>query len=208
MVERIRQVWSSINLNVQLPLLGTRPSINPIFSHKGGGRSSMREEIQVAQQPPEPPECRIHEGVGSGWVNPSRPDPMAELNHLHPTSDDECWVENRNERLPSYIAPETPLQKKMRRELGKIGPLTPVQIAQITAYQLGSPSANRAKHMKDLKVKLETAPFLSLARWERIRSWQETHLEYDTEWDEDVRRDLVNMQQNIVYWRRSGNEEN
>ncbi|KAF7334790.1 hypothetical protein MSAN_02365600 [Mycena sanguinolenta] len=164
------------------------------------GMAQVRTEETVTpsmiRSSPEPPD-HVHLRAES----PSRDSSVAAVRNEpmnHPTSDAEYWIEHRNKPLPPYITPETAFQKKMRRELGTVGPLTPVQMAQIQAYRLGPRSANLAKHMKDLKVKLKSAPFLSLARWEGIRSWLDNHLEYDTEWDEDVRRDLADMQQNMT----------
>ncbi|KAJ6452846.1 hypothetical protein C8R45DRAFT_945546 [Mycena sanguinolenta] len=101
-------------------------------------------------------------------------------------------------RLPPYVTPETQQQKKMRREVGKVGPLTAVQLAQIYAYELGSYSRERAKHMKDLKVKHKTGPFLSSGRWERICSWRDSQLEYETDWDNDARQEITEVQWNTA----------
>jgi hypothetical protein len=43
------------------------------------------------------------------------------------------WL-TRDTPLPVFIAPETPLQKRMRLELGEVGLLTAIQEAQIAAY--------------------------------------------------------------------------
>ncbi|KAJ6517352.1 hypothetical protein C8R47DRAFT_1063044 [Mycena vitilis] len=86
-------------------------------------------------------------------------------------------------RLPPYVAPTTPLQKKVQRELGVIGPLTDVQQAQITAFELGEVFC-----MDEVDPPAPSVgPFLSSARWDMICDWR-WHPEYDTDWDLAVRR--------------------
>jgi hypothetical protein len=87
--------------------------------------------------------------------------------------------------------PETPLQKRMRRELGTIGPLTPVQVAQIKTVKLARPS--RRYHEEDEQFDLIpaiTTPVLSSARRERICEWMGNLQEFGTDWDSSVRREL------------------
>ncbi|KAF7373655.1 hypothetical protein MSAN_00576300 [Mycena sanguinolenta] len=140
---------------------------------------------------PHPPDIRAE--------SPSRGSSVAAV-HREPINHERDqvhrWIRGP---LPRYLAPETALQKKMRLELGRFGPLTPVQSAQYEAYQLGPQSRKAAEKMK-LKMKLKCAPFLSFARWESIRAWREEHLEYDMDWDEDVRAELAEVWQNMGTW--------
>ncbi|KAJ7315503.1 hypothetical protein DFH08DRAFT_820434 [Mycena albidolilacea] len=96
------------------------------------------------------------------------------------------WL-TRDTPLPDFIAPETPLQKKMRRELGEIGPLTAIQQAQINAYRL----RHQSRYYKEEDPPLETAPScLSTARWQRICDWRHGLSDFDTDWDAPVRQEL------------------
>ncbi|KAJ6510909.1 hypothetical protein C8R45DRAFT_1162124 [Mycena sanguinolenta] len=107
------------------------------------------------------------------------------------------WIKHP---LPRYLAPETALQNKMRLELGKFGPLTPVQSAQFEAYRLGTYASRYVKKLKTIKEKLKSAPFLSRTRWESIRAWRKDHQEYDTDWDEEVRQELAELRGMIGHW--------
>ncbi|KAJ7886564.1 hypothetical protein B0H14DRAFT_2563243 [Mycena olivaceomarginata] len=106
----------------------------------------------------------------------------------HPTEQRYHWL---SKPFPRYLAPETALQKRMRLELGKFGPLTPVQSAQFEAYRLGPHASSTWAHKrKTLRVKPKTGPLLSRSRWESICSWREGHQEYDTDWDEEPQQNL------------------
>ncbi|KAK7028436.1 hypothetical protein R3P38DRAFT_2936560 [Favolaschia claudopus] len=98
------------------------------------------------------------------------------------------WIMNRQRPLPGYVATETALQKKMRRELGIVGPLTPTQVAQIKAYRL----RNRSRGHVDVEAVLDatTAPALSVRRWESIRTWL-TDLGDFEDWDFEERAIFV-----------------
>ncbi|KAJ7860148.1 hypothetical protein B0H13DRAFT_2355754 [Mycena leptocephala] len=87
--------------------------------------------------------------------------------------------------LPAYASPATPAQKKIRRELGVIGPLTPVQQAQVMASML----EDHQLSVGGLSEIADTvpAPWLSTARWERIWKWRR-EIEHDTDWDMAARR--------------------
>ncbi|KAJ6516538.1 hypothetical protein C8R47DRAFT_1063240 [Mycena vitilis] len=86
-------------------------------------------------------------------------------------------------RLPPYVSPATPLQKKVQRELGVIGPLTDIQQAQIATAELCEMYWGEDP---DPPVVI-AAPFLSSQRWEHICRWR-WHPEYDTDWDLAARR--------------------
>ncbi|KAJ7863780.1 hypothetical protein B0H14DRAFT_2574720 [Mycena olivaceomarginata] len=89
-----------------------------------------------------------------------------------------------------YVTPETPLQKRMRRELGTIGPLTPVQVAQIKTVKLARPSRRYHEEGEQSDVTQGTnGPFLSSARRERIWEWMGNLREF-ADWDSSVRREL------------------
>ncbi|KAK7022546.1 hypothetical protein R3P38DRAFT_3271264 [Favolaschia claudopus] len=103
--------------------------------------------------------------------------------------------------LPRYITQETVFQKKMRRELGKVGPLTPIQVAQITAHKLRyrRRALDRVEEFDREIADATTLGVLSIRRWHRIRSWQEELGDFE-EWDiaerdafevERLKRDLL-----------------
>ena len=117
----------------------------------------------------------------------------------HPVEQYYLWID---EPLPGlgYLAPESPLQKRIRLELGNFGPLTPVQSAQFEAYRLGSYARKYVNRMKDIRVKHTSASFLSRARWESIRSWRDDHLEYDLDWDKDVRQEVAELRNIRNMW--------
>jgi hypothetical protein len=87
--------------------------------------------------------------------------------------------------LPAYASPATPAQKKIRRELGVIGPLTPVQQAQVMASMLENPLSTQGS---DGEIGDSVcAPWLSTARWERVWQWRRA-IEDDADWDAAARR--------------------
>ncbi|KAJ6479855.1 hypothetical protein C8R45DRAFT_1156099 [Mycena sanguinolenta] len=118
----------------------------------------------------------------------------------HPIEQYYHWI---NEPLPGYLAPETALQKTMRLELGKFGPLTPVQSAQFEAHRLGPYARKYVNRMKNIRVKHTSASFLSRARWESIRSWRDDHSEYDLDWDQDVRQEVAELRNITDMWNES-----
>jgi hypothetical protein len=101
------------------------------------------------------------------------------------------WL-TRDTPLPGFIAPETPLQKRMRLELGEVGPLTAIQEAQIAAYRLRRRIRYHADEENLSDSEPAPPPCLSHGRWERICEWRRALplSDFDTKWDASVRREL------------------
>ncbi|KAJ7801658.1 hypothetical protein B0H14DRAFT_2615096 [Mycena olivaceomarginata] len=107
----------------------------------------------------------------------------------HPTDGD---IQMRNRSSPQMnnragSPADTPVTgKKMRRELGTVGPLTPIQVVQIKAFKLRRPSKY---HEEEEPATPRPGPFLSTARWESIR------------WDVPVRQEFA--EEALRRWRLS-----
>ncbi|KAJ7792840.1 hypothetical protein B0H14DRAFT_3498761 [Mycena olivaceomarginata] len=114
---------------------------------------------------------------------------------VQPPNEQPDWITRRHRPLPAYVTPETPLQKKMRRELGTVGPLTPIQVVQIKAFKLRRPS----KYHEDEEEENAVAPapdlgplsYLSTARRQSIREWRRQLKTFDMVWDAPVRREFA-----------------
>jgi hypothetical protein len=76
----------------------------------------------------------------------------------------------------------------MRRELGTVGPLTPIQVVQIKAFKLRRPSKY---HEEEEPATPRSGPFLSTARWESIREWKRQLTTFDKAWDAPVRQEFA-----------------
>ncbi|KAJ7774396.1 hypothetical protein B0H14DRAFT_2632041 [Mycena olivaceomarginata] len=86
-----------------------------------------------------------------------------------PTLDQDMWLE-AGRILPPYVSRPTKAQKRVQRELGLLGPLTPVQVAQ---YQMLDTTLEPSDGTEEEhEVPAAVGPFLSSARWESIRSWR------------------------------------
>ncbi|KAJ7858219.1 hypothetical protein B0H14DRAFT_2577839 [Mycena olivaceomarginata] len=128
--------------------------------------SDAESPVQLRSVPPKPLESDL---IGDREESPTRGSSVAAvLEHpiLEPAPCD-IWVTKRHKPLPRYVTPETPLQKQMRRELGAIGPLTPVQVAQIKTVKLARPSRRFHEEAEPSDLN-RGAPFLSSARQEHI----------------------------------------
>ncbi|KAJ6621982.1 hypothetical protein B0H10DRAFT_2015516 [Mycena sp. CBHHK59/15] len=95
------------------------------------------------------------------------------------------WWMPGDSGMPAYASPATPAQKKIRRELGVIGPLTPVQQAQVMASMLANPPSTQGSDGEIADT--IRVPWLSTARWERVWKWRR-EIEHDTDWDTAARR--------------------
>ncbi|KAJ7722468.1 hypothetical protein B0H14DRAFT_2642153 [Mycena olivaceomarginata] len=86
--------------------------------------------------------------------------------------------------LPPYASPASPLQKKVFRETGLLGPLTGVQHVQWIASRLQYPD----DEIDDDKILPDPVlgGNLSSERWQGIRSWRRHHMEYETTWDQEA----------------------
>ncbi|KAK7028744.1 hypothetical protein R3P38DRAFT_3519158 [Favolaschia claudopus] len=116
------------------------------------------------------------------------PEPDLRISRPKYPPDVSPWLMKRQRPLPRYVAAETALQKKIRRNLGILGPLTPMQVAQIQAYRL----RYRPRGHVDVEAVLDatTAPVLSVRRWELIRTWL-TDLGDFEDWDFEERAIFV-----------------
>ncbi|KAJ7803349.1 hypothetical protein B0H14DRAFT_2613373 [Mycena olivaceomarginata] len=87
--------------------------------------------------------------------------------------------------LPPYASPASPLQKKVFRETGLLGPLTGVQHVQWIASRLQYPD----DEIDDDEILPDPVlgGNLSSERWQGIRSWRRHHMEYETAWDQEAR---------------------
>jgi hypothetical protein len=148
--------------------------------------SDAESPVQLRSVPPKPLESDL---IGDREESPTRGSSVAAVQEhpiLEPAPCD-IWVTKRHKPLPRYVTPETPLQKRMRRELGAIGPLTPVQVAQIKTVKLARPSRRFHEEAEpfDLNRGIRT-PFLSSARREHIREWMMNLQECRIDWDGPV----------------------
>ncbi|KAJ7480531.1 hypothetical protein B0H11DRAFT_2280540 [Mycena galericulata] len=104
--------------------------------------------------------------------------------------------------LPAYASPATPLQKKIHRELGLLGPLTPVQLAQIDVGALAdSVSENQAEMWLDENPETDVwRSCLTTEGIQRIWKWR-GHEVYDSEWDLEARRGFAEatLRQRALY---------
>ncbi|KAJ7817177.1 hypothetical protein B0H14DRAFT_2602183 [Mycena olivaceomarginata] len=101
------------------------------------------------------------------YSSPSHASSMAAVHEepVQPPNEQPRWITRRHTPLPGYVMPETSLQKKMRRELGTVSPLTPIQVVQIKAFKLRRLSKY---HEEEEPATPRPGPFLSTARWESI----------------------------------------
>jgi hypothetical protein len=102
-----------------------------------------------------------------------------------PKLDEETWLEE-GWVLPEYVSPATKTQKRVQRQLGLLGPLTPVQVAQFRMLQITHELSDGTD-----EVPTPVGPFLSSARWESIRSWRSQTEEYEGDWDVEARRSFA-----------------
>ncbi|KAJ7312217.1 hypothetical protein DFH08DRAFT_822255 [Mycena albidolilacea] len=132
-----------------------------------------------------------HRDLGSDFIgdreeSPTRGSSVAAVQEhpiLVPPPCD-LWVTKRHKPLPGYVTGETPLQKQMRRELGMIGLLTPVEVAQIKTVKLAQPS--QRSHEEDGRFDVTPGirtPFLSSACRESIRQWMVNLPGSGADWD-------------------------
>jgi hypothetical protein len=78
------------------------------------------------------------------------------------------------------------MQKRVQRELGLLGPLTPVQVAQFQMLEITLELSDGTE--EEHEVPAAVGPFLSSARWESIRSWRSQTEENTEEWDVEAQR--------------------
>ncbi|KAF7346300.1 hypothetical protein MSAN_01857400 [Mycena sanguinolenta] len=98
-----------------------------------------------------------------------------------------------NERLPPYVTPPTRLQKKIWRDLGKIGPLTSIQEDQLIVTKLADPMTKR--EWREFGDAFQSnypvvASHLSSERRRRIHIWRRQSV-LDTTWDENTQREFA-----------------
>ncbi|KAF7357141.1 hypothetical protein MSAN_01308600 [Mycena sanguinolenta] len=93
--------------------------------------------------------------------------------------------------LPPYVTQPNSLQKKIWRDLGKIGPLNFIQQQQLKVTKLADSMTKcewrEADHLPSVGV---MAPHLGSGKRKRIRLWRR-QLEYDISWDEIARREFA-----------------
>ncbi|KAJ6456984.1 hypothetical protein C8R45DRAFT_1110764 [Mycena sanguinolenta] len=96
-----------------------------------------------------------------------------------------------NQPLPPYVNQPTPVQKKIWRDLGKIGPLNFVQQQQLIVTKLWEPMTvlewEQADELPPVPV---VAPQLSSQRRKTILKWRRQP-DYDTTWDETAQREFA-----------------
>jgi hypothetical protein len=102
-----------------------------------------------------------------------------------PQLDEETWLDE-GWVLPEYVSLATKTQKRVQRQLGLLGPLTPVQVAQFRMLQITHELSDGTD-----KVPTPVGPFLSSARWESIRRWRSQTEEYEGDWDVEARHSFT-----------------
>ncbi|KAK7017280.1 hypothetical protein R3P38DRAFT_3201683 [Favolaschia claudopus] len=98
-----------------------------------------------------------------------------------------------NEPLPRYCSPTTPIQRNNWRMLGRVGPLSGVQYAQLIVVDLAEPlefdeDAERVRW--DISGRGNPrVESMSSDRWKWVRSWRHAQgdYEYNMDWDEQER---------------------
>ncbi|KAJ7839390.1 hypothetical protein B0H14DRAFT_3869781 [Mycena olivaceomarginata] len=147
-------------------------------------------------QGPDDPTSRAEFDTATNAVVPSlysgsTPSPLSSVAAVddkpirRPKLDEETWLEE-GWVLPEYVSPATKTQKRVQRELGLLGPLTPVQVAQFRMLQITHELSDGTD-----EVPTPVGPFLSSARWESIRSWRSQTEEYEGDWDVEARRSFA-----------------
>ncbi|KAJ7890979.1 hypothetical protein B0H14DRAFT_2561088 [Mycena olivaceomarginata] len=100
--------------------------------------------------------------------------------------------------LPPYASPASPLQKKVFRETGLLGPLTGVQHVQWIASRLQYPD----DEIDDNEILPDPVlgGNLSSERWQGIQSWRRHHMEYETVWDQDARSAVAELARERMFF--------
>ncbi|KAJ7686447.1 hypothetical protein B0H14DRAFT_2654295 [Mycena olivaceomarginata] len=162
-------------------------------------------------QCPDDPTLRVEGYIMTLEVTPSlysgsTPSPSSSVMEVDdepirlPKLDEDTWLE-RGGFYRYMFSPATRTQKHVQRELGLLGPLTPVQVAQFRMLEITYELSDGTE--EELEVPAPVGPFLSSVRWENIRSWRSQIEEDEGDWDVELRFRIASAESGAV----SGHEK-
>ncbi|KAJ6548365.1 hypothetical protein B0H19DRAFT_1265202 [Mycena capillaripes] len=125
---------------------------------------------------------------GSSVASPSRHSSVAAVNEdpIKAPRGHDNWYADKP--LARNVAPATRLQKRLRREVGLIGPLTPVQQAQVRVSELTLSVSESARDSDDEAIAPLHGWVMSSERRERVWNWRMGCTESGMGWEDYAAR--------------------